>query len=633
VSTNIDIALVQIKILETMIQCEDFQKRHPRYPAGTIVNGVNVGGQFMPKDGGEGSAAKKTLSEMPAKLIDKLTNLPPTGFIDIEGIGPAFKEQLKSAHQIVKASSSPFTPSTVEATESILASAIVKEHEIDYGNSFHNFFTKGLPKFLKSVVDESALDPVGTLLGIGAIVASALIASSVISSVSTVVAASGVPLLLALPIMGLTRGSSFILFARTVMGVINGPLIDLANEFVANRSYKRIADREESESVLFKIQTTIEKDAARLAKEEVKNLSPNFKGVTSISPDDVRSTLERLYQNGYDRSDDLFAQRIRELNDFAQDGSLALGERWGQAKFKWLKGLINAEIQHGAAIDSLIAAPTTGVEKIDKVTYQKFINSIKKPKTTPVIKGNFLQEDLAKVFEEDLGGLKFWDEKSLKEESRNGNRLAKKNMALIKESLDISKEIDEICAPGQEWRVAYTTSNIEEKTLGVLGSWDVTEGYRAFQSKIQDELRDLYEVDSFITLGHSTAITEFLVRTTGMGQRYSDRRSTAFHETGHAIEIKENLGPQSASYIWDRMSGDNHQGEDTESLSVQSVSPGFFVGEYTGTVIPSPKNNSYVTELVSMGLEQLAHPITAKALAMHDREHLLYTLYALEAHD
>lgn len=49
-NSNLDVALIQLKILGVMIQCENFQKKHPRYPSGAIVDGKPVGGQFMPKD-------------------------------------------------------------------------------------------------------------------------------------------------------------------------------------------------------------------------------------------------------------------------------------------------------------------------------------------------------------------------------------------------------------------------------------------------------------------------------------------------------------------------------------------------------------------------------------------------------
>jgi hypothetical protein len=608
-STNIDIALVQIKILETMIQCEDFQKRHPRYPAGTIVNGVNVGGQFMPKDGGGGSASQNPLSEMPAKLIDKLKNLPPTGFIDIEGVKPSLKGRLELVRQGISENVS--NTSITDSARSTIAAVINKENLINWGKGFGNFIKEDIPGILKSISAEmQTKDPAGVMLGMGAVVACAFSLGGAIGAAAAASAGFGIPAIL---FNALLAGGRFATPALFSVAAIH------AGVKIAQGTGKYFQDKK-TKAQLKEIEDLLNKWAIEKTEEVAGGLDDSFEKESSIPIADVHKTLERLYLKKDSTFSDPFTKRLKELNSLV--GKQRTKEE--DVKFKWLRGIVESEVKYGESIDSFLVANEFGKDdSIDDKNYGKFIDSISKEtqnlSASILPKKALLDRAFAKIA---FGGSLYLIE-DLKKMAQKGDPEATKQLHRIEGAIEIIKDIDKI-TDGPPTRISLTTVRVENPTVADYGAaLEDGRGMHYIPAELNPILKN--NSDALISIGHYDVLVPF-----GGGVEAKDR-SIVFHEVGHAIEIQAGIGEQSASYIMDRASEQTQKDVPINTLQPKERVPngGFSTGPYTGRIYTLVGG----TELVSMGLQQLAHPITAKALAMHDREHLLYTLYALEAHD
>jgi hypothetical protein len=149
-NSSLDVALIQLRILGVMIQCEDFQKKHPRYPSGAVVDGKPVGGQFMPKDS---PFSREEVDQKPAsdRLVEKNKN-------DLLAEEIAFASTKEQVHEVL-ARRLAYTIDEERLPKA--TNAFLKKHKIKHLGTIRNKET-GFSAVLLQQGKTSFVDFVGT---------------------------------------------------------------------------------------------------------------------------------------------------------------------------------------------------------------------------------------------------------------------------------------------------------------------------------------------------------------------------------------------------------------------------------------------------------------------------------------
>lgn len=331
----------------------------------------------------------------------------------------------------------------------------------------------------------------------------------------------------------------------------------------------------------------------------------------------LKSTLERLRVNKTQEksTNHPLQQRVAELANFKDPADIPpQPQDWSRSivtdeiPITWRKNIIQAEIKYGEALDGLVTVPSkTGgagianlfanvpdAQKL-KLAHQKLLKQLREGKTN----------DSTSFF----GGGKFFDkDKPALGFSVENHPSFGKPISTGEKDEDVKNAINSF----DEFKSLTNTeiSAVIDKTHE-----------RPFQSRpnsgeVWKRLLSLFRTPRlFINIGST-----------------GDVKGTTFHELGHGLEKNLNWnGTIANSYLDDRSKQDKKQKDVGASMPGEKVRNTDFLNPHTGKEEGGTKLSQQGTEIISTGLQQLAHQSDTHNLATKDREHLLFSLSALDA--
>lgn len=586
--------------------------KHPRYPAGTYKNNQNVGGQFRGKE----SATTESADDIPENVLSSLTPETDLGFVDISQA----KSNILSGIDRVQESFDGLLPNTDNLKEEV-RSGLSKFSEKGALHNFQegaeSFLTEFVPSTVRAIASEIALDPIGTGLlaaGVGAVTVPSVVGEAGMASIQ-----GGLSLLA-------SKWKIPAAFRNINMSNLSLNLVGLGSAFLAISKFLNLTkaysiDRYHQEKI-DEIEDKYEKEKENVLAEGpdrlVNELSDRFEDKTGISKEALHERLrekEGLLPND---QNEIFKERIRELDELVKKG------REKTPGGRWRRGVIEAELNHGEDIDKLVMTPTTNTDIIDDLQYNKFLDSLKKSKDQP-IKAKPLQKDFAawEGYGEEF--VRFWNEERLNQDTD----AARKTKRRIDKAIEEAEKIDKITkVPGIDVQFTAPEVDFPFTQPEIRGFNETMKSWNPFSGEGGEGT--VVSLGANKNIGGNPALLPNAINFQLAGK---DEKTTVWHELGHTIEQKTGSTEESVALVKDRQRTRN------ESLSYQDRTKqtrknSFYTGEYTEKLYattPEDKASGKAndTEVVSMGLEQLAHASTAKMLAARDREHLLYTLHVL----
>lgn len=319
---------------------------------------------------------------------------------------------------------------------------------------------------------------------------------------------------------------------------------------------------------------------------EENRVDDRFLARTSVGADDIKRVVSGM-EREYDKL--MFLNRVKELSEMVRDGERGDG-------FEWRVGVLRSEVKYGEFVNKI-----TSPLKARKGDYDDLIEELKKNKRGDVkcdidTYPRLLDKKPLKLFSrKDLAAILSDPEASFAQKTVARYRL--KNLEVEKRALeDVAK-----------------MSNIREKiSLSAALPNLKLGGYN----------------QQILGKPHIAIVGTFA---TGI----LPGRNIVYHEFGHVVEHRANLVAQSTDYIKQRdkerssilRDGDKKRQSSNWIMSYQRLDhDADFYRDYASTTYVG----GHSTEVVSTGLEKLSSPSDLKGLAEHDREHLMYVLYALD---
>lgn len=576
---------VQCRAIELALALAE--REYLRYPPGTIIDGVNVGGQFATGKK-SGSAPQKEVA-IPSKSL----------------MGDVTKALEKTIAQ------SKDLDAKISRTVAEISKSIVAQYPIDQkplqlpGASFAQKLQVAAAQYLsaearlpiasppeqKKLLGDmiKAAVPLAVALGltvgvevaigmlIGQTIGEAIVGSALVLGVSSAtdkaldIAKVENPIVRAsLQIVaGLATGG---LVAKSIKATAmeTGRIAEVAKQFVEQATA--------TPGVLSKI-GDVRKLVTVLEKEQIdsgKVLDALRREVTQDN---------RLKRTGAPHS---FSERLKKYVDL----SMGCDKNKGAIGLECRKGIIDAELKYGEHLDLIhqispaqVFSPSARTQK----TYQNFLKSIatgKKNQTkTQAVDRAFAKERL-------LG---------------DGNFVLNGTKAINKYPIDMGSRIVEV---QQEVGNASSLSNTKLH--------DIFVGY--FEPKRQ---KGVYRNDGSrgyaIQLQRGTETINYIQ--VGL---FGRTRELAFHETGHFIEDANKMAQTSVDYILSRKT----KGKPA-LIDNREVVKTDFLNPYTGKTY-GELGREDATEVVSMGLQSLADIFGTQRAVREDIDHLRYTLFALD---
>jgi len=429
---------------------------------------------------------------------------------------------------------------------------------------------------VRAMLDDLNANP----LGIATTVAIAAVSGAVI-------AAGGVTGLL--PALGVGWG---------LLGATASTLQIVADvgEFYEDR--KVLAKSPELQEIREKLKSKREKDVANFIEETGAD-SEDFASKTGLSVDQVKEILSDRGGSEYDAA--VRAERVREVADMVKDGDT------DSDGFKWRTGVLKAESKYGKEVDMAIAPlgrPNELYKKLRKGKTGK--PDITTGETSPLNKlfSTYSTKDI--------------DKRLAQPERTPGThdilRNAKSNLIqhekILMEVAKMTNVKDPILLNGMDM-------NEDVMLEGVTGS--------------QGDKYLMAISDLPILVGNA-----FLLK-------MNPNRMTCFHEFGHVVEYNAGLASQSFDYLETRdrqrtkfldkaRVKQMHTGQAQKITRSEQDLDGDFNNPYASVYMKEFLTGKVgSTEIVSTGVQSLSDPYSFDALATHDREHLMYTLYAMDS--
>lgn len=560
---------VQCRAIELTLALAE--REYLRYPPGTIIDGVNVGGQFATgkKSSSTSAPKEKPVSEskpLPwAKTLEKafargkdleakvgrVVNNISKEIIYKYGIAPepltkpekTFTEKLKEAaakYGLIEAQISKAPPDKQkELLENLIKAAIPLAIAI----SLTVGAEAAIGLFLGQTVGELLI---GSAIGLG--VSVGVDKSLDLARIENPIVRAGLQLA-----AGVATGGIVSKVARA-SALKFGRFSETAKEFI------------EQATAVPGIRSKIKnpyRTAAVLDKDGI-----NSQNVLDALRREVEQ--EKRIDLGL-RTPHTFSKRLDEYVELSLNKKTGIGT-------DWRRGIVDAELKYGEAIEKIHSiaikdAFAPGTETV----YSNFISTVKAGKNgsvnaIPVTPENVLESQTIKII-------------------TKGKRKYKGY------AFDIEDRLREV-------RNATTeASQMSNTDLG-----DIYVGH--IEGKGAQPVR-----------GYALQIGE--VKYMGIGF-VGDPRNLAFHETGHFIEDAKELAITSVDYIKSR-SNKNY------SAVIDGAKHRFtdFIDLYTGKTY-SKDGAEVATEVVSTGLENLSSFQRLHRIAREDPDHLRYTLFALD---
>lgn len=564
---------VQCRAIELTLSLAE--REYFRYPPGTIIDGVNVGGQFAigKKSGGATSPPKekpvtesKSLSQPWAKTLEKAFAQGKDLEAKVARVVTQISNEITAQYGI--------KPEPIASPEKTFTEKL-KEAAAQYG-LIEAQIPKATPAEQKALIEDliKAAIPLALAISltVGAEVAIGLFLGQTISE------------LLIGSVIGL--GVSIGVDKSLDLAKIENPIV---------RAGLKIAAGVATGTAVSKIAR-----ASALKLGKFSETAKDFIEQATVVPG-IRSKIKNPYRmaavldkDGIDSQKVLDALRreveqekridlglrtphtfSKRLNEYVE---LSLANKQGVG-VDWRRGIVDAELKYGAAIEKIHAVAikkvfATGTENL----YQDFLAIVKAGKN-----------GAANVIEANPNDV----------EAGIGAKLITKGKRKFKGyEFDIEDRLREVRQATTE---ATELSNVD------LG--DIRVGH--IEGKGYDATRGF-------------AVLEYnLAKYIGVGFMH-DSRYLAFHETGHLIEDTKKLVKTSVDYIESRsdknfaviIDGAEHKHTD-------------FLNWYTGKTYGAPSRET-ATEVVSTGLENLSSFQRVHRIAREDPDHLRYTLFALD---
>lgn len=625
------------------------RKPQPKYPAGTIVDGVNVGGKWMPLDD-KGVQVKndeviKTtekllvsfrrnvvavvdnlIPEQVREVLEQVRSLIATPEIEkeIDRVGEIFKDVHRSLfvgfNQTIKAIGVEFGSGKDKLKElATLSPAVVEEKLKRIGERVSLLIkaTKARPDLVSlaalgalEVVAASAINsaidfvlkrvlfPKNVLLrmlgSLGMVAPQIAILKDGLSNITSAIERLDMEVdlqaearLLRIKLFG-DNPEDISLSARAVRILIDND-IDIEQVNLALKREKLRGHLDRSHSFANRIEEYVELASAR----NVWNYSIGSK-LTSVSPIplEAKKRLVGEILSNDKESRDLILDRLTK----SEGSRIEVGDSLTNS-IEWHKGIIEAEIKYGEQIDAISKIPLVDVfsGKIDTV-HKDFISTVREGKTGKV-------------------QIKTVDDEFIKKNASNFGT----NTKFYKEGIEINplepKLVDvkkRIKKASEAAQVLVELSNIDFKTIVVghgkelaPGSKDsgVNNGSRGFTRRLNKDL-------AYIEVG--------LVH---------DDVFLGFHETGHVLEHhSNNLSQISEDYV---ENGRSIVGRSRNIDGIATVRTDFS-DQYVGKIYRRSDGSVHSTEVISSGCQELSTPIRLHRMAITDPDYLRFTLYALD---
>lgn len=565
-----DLFQIQCRALEIILSLAE--RKYLRYLPGTIIDGVNVGGQFA-TDKKSGSALQKETPIPPKSLMGEATKalekaltqrkdlelkvgrvanqivsdvtkqygIAPDPVFDPE---PTFVERLQKAAAKYTTIEAQIPIAAPAKQKDLLADLIKASIPLAFAISLTVGSEVAIGLFLGQTVGELLI---GSAIGLG--VSVGVDKSLDLAKVENPLVRAGLQLA-----AGVATGGIVSKVARA-SALKFGKFSETAKEFIEQatavpRIRFKIKDPYRMATVLDNEGIDSQKvlDALRREVEQEKRIDPGM------------------------RTPHTFSKR---LNEYVE---LALAKKTGVG-IDWRKGIVEAELKYGEAIDKIHAVEIKDVFGFStEELYQNFLATVKAGK-----KG---RANVIESTPDSIGA------------EKGASLVTKGKRKYRGYSFDIEERLKEVRQATDE---AAKMSNID------LG--DIYVGH--IEGKGYDPVRGF-------------AVLAGQAKYMGMGF-IGDPRYLAFHETGHFIEDIKKLAKTSVDYINDRS-------DDSYRVVIDDAEHKFtdFLDLYTGKTYGASGAEA-ATEVISTGLENLSSFQRVHRIAREDPDHLRYTLFALDS--
>jgi len=565
-------ALFQIQCLAIEITLALAEREYLRYPPGTIIDGVNVGGQF--------AVGEKSGAQSPKSLEIKPNSLMGVVVKSLEKTLAQEKDLEAKVGRAVSQISNDIAvqygiiPDPIANPEQTFAEKL-REAAARYG-LIESQISKAEPKKKKDLLEDliKAAIPlaIAVSLTVGADVAIGLFLGQAVGELF-VGSAIGLGI--------------FVVDKGLDLAKIENPIVRVGIQLAAGVATGGIVSKVARASALKfgKLSET--------AKDFIEQATA-VPGIRFKIKNPYR-TAEVLDKDGFDSQKVLEALRreveqekridlgmrnphtfSKRLNEYVE---LSLAKKTGVG-VDWRKGIVEVELKYGEAIDKIhsveiknVFAPST------EGIYRDFIDTVKTGKSG---RANVIEST------SDLMGA-----------VNDANVITKGKRKYKGYAFEIEERLKEV-------RQATTeASKMSNSDLG-----NIYVGH--IEGKGYDPIR-----------GFTTTAGEN-IKYIGVGFIH-DPRYLAFHETGHIIEDIKKLAETSVDYIKNRSNKtfaviDEEQHRFTD-----------FLDFYTGKTYKSSLGEEVATEVVSTGLESLSSFQRVHRIAREDPDHLRFTLFALDS--
>jgi len=579
-------ALFQIQCLAIEITLALAEREYLRYPPGTIIDGVNVGGQFaVGKKSGDSSPTPQIVSA-PKSLMGNVL------------------ESLESAFSKTKDLEAKVTKTVAEISKNIVAQYPIDQTPLQLpGASFAQKLQAAAAQYFSIEDNLPITNPSEQNKLLGIAIKTAIPLAVALALTVGVEVAIGM-------LIGQTIGEA-IVGSALVFGVssatdkvldiakVDNPIVRASLQIVAGLATGGLVAR--SIKVAAINAKNITEVAEKLIKEATltpgllnKILDPHrMATVLEKNKIDSKKVLDALYREvARDKrigkvSLHPFSKRLNEYVELASSKN-----NLNNVAIEWRKGVIDAELKYGETINKISLVPIEDVTlRAEKKLLTEFLNVVKQGKENKSIIQKVDQDFIDKY------GYLFGE---------NANFVLEGKRKFRGFQVDSKRRVDEVTDAVLE------ASQLAGVDLGKIAVGNI-EG-------------PAYEKSG---LGRAFARTFF---GKNAGLKYinaglaSDSRNVGFHETGHFIEDAKGFAKYSVDLVKDRATK-----QKPLIIDGQEVPYAGFLSPYSGKIYSSPNRPNRATEVISTGLETLTSFSRLRRITREDPDHLRFTLFALDS--
>lgn len=595
-------ALFQIQCRAIELTLALAEREYLRYPPGTIIDGVNVGGQFaMDKKSSQEIVKEPTIA--PDSLMGRIVQSLEQRFKKDKGLEPKVERITAQISKDIVAMY-PIDQTPLELSGKTFGRKL-EEAATKYKTFEDKVISESVPAkkkdFLGEFMKSSIPLAVAVSLALGGEVAIGLFLGQHISEILVGSAiAFGVSVNVDKGLDSLHVENPIIrMITQLATGVAVGSVITKVTKDAAieAKNITEVADKfltQANESGLqgkikdsYKIATVLKRDKI----DSQKVLEALQREISRETPIEGKKLPERLKLHS-------FSERLNEYAELSTDPRTFTSK--GR---EWRKGIIDAELKYGEQLHKIHEVSIRNAFLPDQlIAYENFLDSIRQGKKQG--RSNIIGVDKATVdrFKNDptwaIDKSKF---------VTSGTRTHEGFREPI--TTDIGQQIADVQKEAKE-----------VQQLAGIDLGDIVIGYRETKTNTGIEPVRAYVLD----ISNTSKIRTFLHVALG-----GEAREVAFHEVGHIIEKVKRVAALSVDYIKSR----RIRGE-VEVIDNKKVVATDFISQYTGKTYKIPGVALPIdvggTEVVSMGLEHLTSFYRLHRAVRDDIDHLRYTLFVLD---